>query len=605
MNVVSNLSRKRGIVLACAAILSSVSLADTELDDVVVTATRMQTRSDAALSDVTVINRAQIEQAGNANLPELLARFAGVQMFSSGGLGKNAGVFIRGTESRHTVLLIDGVRYGSATTGAPAWENIPTEMIERIEVLKGPASALYGSDAVGGVVQIFTRRGSEGFKPHAGATLGSFGHRRSSVGVAGGGVNMRYALSVQRADEDGFSATNTNAPFGAFNADRDGFTQESVSANVEANFGEGWRVTAQTLQAKGLAQFDDGEIDNSRGKLRTDSTKLGLAGPLTRNWKSQLALSQSTDRSDTFVASFPGLFQTRQTELSWQNEFETSLGNALAGFDRREQRVASSAEFDRRDRAINSVFAGLHGQAQTHTWQVNARQDRNSQFGSNRTYFAGYGFDFAPGWRLNASYGTSFVAPSFNQLYFPNFGNPNLQPEQGKNRELGVRFAEGAHEARLSYFDNRIRGFISNTTTASNIPRARIDGFSFAYTGGFAAWTLRSQIDAIDPRNALTGKLLARRAKLQATLGADYQLDDWQFGASALHTGERFDNAANSAARRMSAYSTLDLHARWQLNPAVALQLQLANVTDRAYETAFGYNQAERSVFMSVRWQGQ
>ena len=248
-----------------------------QLQEIVVSATRTPTRADELVGDVVVINRAEIEKMLGRTLPEILARVPGVQFSSNGGLGKNSSVNIRGSEARHTILLIDGVRYGSATTGTPAWDNIPIDMIERIEIVKGPASALYGSDAVGGVVQIFMRKGFQGFSPYASATLGSEKFRQLATGFTGGAGAVSYSLGVQKTREAGFSATNPRV--GAnYNPDRDGCDQNALNATVAMQINPSWRLDAGLVYADSVNQSDDGLNRDTRYagcQLRPES---GLRG---------------------------------------------------------------------------------------------------------------------------------------------------------------------------------------------------------------------------------------------------------------------------------------------------------------------------------------
>ena len=246
MKTFSSPVRLAALPMALAAAFSSfaaTSYAQSQLKETVVTASRTQTRTDDLVSDVTVLDRAAIESSTGRTLTEVLTRSAGVQMTSNGGLGKNSSVFTRGTEARHTILLIDGVRYGSATSGAPSWDNIPLDMIERIELLKGPASALYGSEAVGGVVQVFMRKGVKGFSPFASATVGSNAYAQLSAGLNGGDGALSYAIGVEKTQEKGFSATNSKAGT-SYNADRDGFKQDAVNASVAYQINPDWKVDA-------------------------------------------------------------------------------------------------------------------------------------------------------------------------------------------------------------------------------------------------------------------------------------------------------------------------------------------------------------------------
>jgi len=581
------------------------------LKETVVTATRTATRADELVSDVRVIDRAAIEASNTRTLTELLTRTAGVQMTANGGRGKTSSVFIRGTENRHAILLVDGVRYGSATAGTPTWETIPVEMIERIEVLKGPASALYGSEGVGGVVQVFTRKGREGFHPNAAVTAGSYGYWSGNAGFAAGQGPLKTSLSVQRERERGFNATQPYVqPASNFNPDRDPFWQDSLSGSLAYDFGGGWSADTSLLYTDGVNHFDEGGLGIDRqSAIRAVLAQAGLNGRLTSAWTTSLRVSRGTDTANALVArpiNFSA-FRTDQTAIEWQNTVETPLGAAVLGLEQREQEVSGSTAYPVTSRDITSAFAGLNGSAGRHSWQANVRRDRNSQFGNADTWFAGYGFRIAEAWRVHASRGTSFVAPSFNQLYFPGFGNPDLAPEHGRNTDLGVTWTSGAHEVKLVRFDNRLKDLIVNAAGPSgllmplNVQRARIEGWSLGYAGKLDRTTLRADLELLDPRNESTGRQLQRRAREQLTLGADHALGAWRFGGSLLAVGHRFDDTANT--RRLGGYTTVDLFADWQFARDLALQLRLNNLADKYYETAFGYNQPGRAVYATLRWQ--
>ena len=590
--------------LALAAAFPSYSQAQTspQLKETVVTASRTAQRADELVSDVVIINRADIEKSSGRTLPEILARAPGVQFSANGGLGKNSSVNIRGAEARHTVLLIDGVRFGSATTGSPNWDTIPVDMIERIEILKGPASALYGSEAVGGVVQVFLRKGVQGFNPYASLTLGSYDHRKGAAGVSGGSGPLSYSLGLQKTREAGFSATNPKAPFGNYNPDIDGFDQDVLNASAGYQLSTDWKIDAGLLASNSTVHTDDGPDRDTRYKGKSRVVRSGIEGRLLPGWKTQLRYSEGSDSSRAVVASFlPSLFKTTQNQLTWQNDVDTPVGVALAGIERLEQQVDSSTQYTITDRTVSSYFAGLNGSAGPHSWQANLRRDKNSQFGGSTTGFGGYGFALTPQWRVNASHGTSFVAPSFNQLYFPNFGNASLQPERGRNTDLGVTWSDAGQTVKLVHFDNKIRGFISNTTIASSIPRARIDGYTLSYSGSFGPLSLNASLDAIDPRNELTGKRLARRSANLARLGADYAAGMWAFGGSVLRAGNSFDDSANT--RELAGYTTADLYVDYVVSKEWRVQTKLNNLTNTQYESIYGYNQPGRAVYVTLSYQ--
>jgi vitamin B12 transporter len=577
--------------------------------EIVVTGTRTPQRVDRALAETTIIDRAQIEAATGRTLAELLAREAGVQIDSNGGLGKSASVRLRGLEARHTLLLIDGVRYGSATLGTPSWENLPTDAIERIEIVRGPLSGLYGSDAVGGVVQVFTRGGTAGFKPEAALTAGSHRHGDAAVGMRFGAGAFDGAVRVQHVRERGFSATNERVPFDSFNADDDGFRQTSASARGGVKFG-GWRAEASLLASRGRLQYDDGLGADSRAALRTQVLSANVGGPVLGPWRSTLRASRSSDDYETLASASPfselGTIGTVQRQFTWENTVATPAGAVLALVERTEQSVSRpGAPFDVSQRVINAAAIGLNGEAGAHGWQANLRHDRNSQFGRQTTGSLAYGFNVAPNVRIAASHGTSFVAPSFNQLYFPEFGNPDLQPEEGRQSELSLcwRFDGGA--ARLAYFDNRIRGYISSGPRPTNIPRTRIDGITGSVDAALGAWTLGASFDALNPVNdsqgtANFGKLLPRRASNSARASADWRAGAWTLGGTLAVFGDRFDDAANTTP--VSGFALLDLRADWQVAADWRLGLSLNNALGKRYETVFGYNQPGREPFVSLRW---
>jgi vitamin B12 transporter len=601
MTTCVSFKRQATVALAAALLASSVLAQSGELRPTVVTATRTESRADAVLSDVTVITREEIENGTGRTLTELISRVAGVQMTGNGGLGKNSSVFIRGTASTHVLLLVDGVRVGSATAGQANFDNIPLESIERIEVLKGPASALYGSDAVGGVIQIFTRQGREGFFPYASATVGSAGRNELSTGLSGGSKTVSYNLGVQSLRERGFSATNPVVG-SSHNRDLDGFSQDSLTASTSWRFAPGWKLGANLLHADGVNHYDNGaSAFDVRADVQTQSYGLNLEGQLLRNWKSRLSYGGSDDKSTNYTSSTTTRFVTYQKQWTWLNEVGTPLGLWLTGLERVEQHVnGGSTVYAVNRRTTDSVFTGLNGEAAAHSWQLNVRRDDNSQYGGATTGFAGYGYKLTRELRAHVSYGTSFKAPSFNTLYFPNFGNATTQPEEGRNREVGLAYAPGTQEYKVVYFDNKIRGFITAQPVVTNIPRARIQGWTLSYTGQFDALGLRAALDLLEARDELTGKMLQRRADEQLTLGADYRRGAWKYGATFLAASERYDNVANTT--YLGGFGTLDAHVDYALSKDWAVQARVNNLGDKVYQTANGYNQQGRAAYLTLRW---
>ena len=590
----------------CLPVAAQVSLAEpVELRPSVVTATRVETRADALLSDVTVIDGEELRNAPGRTLSELLARRAGLQMSSNGGLGKTASLFVRGTEARHVLLLVDGVRFGSSTTATPTLDNLPLSSIERIEILKGPASALYGSDAVGGVVQVFTRRGREGFAPNASVTLGSYGHRAATAGFSGGTGTLDYALSLGTVRERGFSATNPAVAFSGHNPDDDAFEQDSISASLGWTLAPGWRTGLTWLQAEGTNEYDNGA---GPFNVRADTFSRALGWSLERQWtpqaRTQFKVARSDDRSTNFnTATTITAFNTAQTQLTLQHDWVTAIGTALVGVESIKEAVSGTQAYAVRSRTTEAAFAGLQGEAAGHIWQANLRRDSNSQFGGATTGFASYGYQLTPNWRPHLAYGTSFKTPSFNTLYFvsPSFtGNPSTQPERGKNREFGLTWSQGAHEVKLTRFDNRIRGFITLQPAVTNVPRVRIEGWSLGWVAAAGAWRWNAQLELLEARNQLNRLKLVRRADEQLTVGVDHSTGAWTWGTSLLAQGRRFDNAANTVP--LAGFATVDLYARYRIDPQWSVSLRLNNLADKVYETARGYNQPGRAAYVTLDW---
>jgi vitamin B12 transporter len=608
------MARLATLLLSAPAGAQDAAIAEGPLDAVVVTGTRTPARVSRQLAETTVIDRAQIEQATGRTLVELLGRHSGVQFWANGGTGKASAVSLRGLEARHTLLLIDGVRYGSATQGLPAWENIPLESIERIEIVRGPLSGLYGSDAVGGVVQVFTRGGAPGLHADASVTVGSRQTARLGAGLRFGGEAFDGSAQIARSVTQGFSATNAKLQPGNFNPDDDGLRQTSGSARLGAHLGSsGWRADAHLLQSDGVNRFDDGPGADSRAAVRTRVLGVQAAGPAAPGWRMRVRAARATDETETLAtasaATQLGTIASVQDQLGWEHTLDTRWGTALLLAEQLRQHVSRpGAPFAVADRSITGLAAGLHGEApagpgQAHHWQASLRRDRNSQFGHPSTGSLGYGFDLSPAWRAAASAGTSFVQPSFNQLYFPGFGNPALQPEEGRHAEISLRWAGTAQQLRAARFGHRIRGFITPGPNPNNVD-ARIDGMNLAWEAQFGDWTLAASREHVDPRNdtagnANFGRQLARRTKDSLKLQADVAQGPWRLGGTLAAFGPRFDNAANTLP--VAGFATLDLRAAWTPRPGWSLALALNNAAGQAYETIRGFNQPGREAYLTLR----
>lgn len=617
-------SRLFTIVLAGASPLTCLAATDT-LDSVVITATRTPGRVSDTVAEITVLDRAMLDRYSGQNLADLLSRQAGVQFHSNGGLGKASALSIRGLETRHTLLLVDGVRVGSATLGAPSLDNLPLESIERIEIVRGPLSGLYGSDAVGGVVQVFTRRGQEGFRPNLKVTAGSDRYGLLAGGFTLGQAGFDVAVQMEHTEAHGFSATNSHEAFSNYDPDRDPFRQDAGSVRLGYRLNADWRIEARVLHADALSDFDDGSARmdettspllptplpgpgaRTQARLRNRVLAADLTGALTPEWRTALRASRSDDESITIDSNWPsnlGKIATERRLLGWEHTVSVPLGQVFAAVERVLEDVSKPPpQYGVTSRQLDALSLGWSGLAAGHSWQASARRDSNSQFGRQVTGAMAWGYALTPAWRTGASYGTSFVAPSFNQLYWrPGSGNPNLQPEEGKHAELSLRFSQGSYGARAAWFRHRIRGYITPGNNPDNID-ANIEGLSLSCDKQFQDWVLDASVDHMDPQIATgadAGNQLPRRARTALKLQVDWTGGDLSGGAAWRAFSQRYDDAGNTLS--LPGYGTLDLRADWRIAPAWTLGARLNNVANKAYETAYGYNQPGREAFLTLRF---
>ena len=590
------------VVLACAA----PAVAQQQ---VTVTATRTPTRLADVVADITVIGREELQRSEARTLPELLSQQAGLQFSSNGGLGKTASIFIRGLEARHTLLLVDGVRVGSATVGSPSLDNLPLESIERIEIVRGPMSSLYGSGAMGGVIQVFTRKAPQGLTGNAKVAVGSGRFGQVATGLGWGNGPFDAALQVQRTTTRPDSATNPRVPFGSYNVDDDGFGQIGGSLRLGWSIGGDWRLEFTGLQSKGLTALDDGPGADARARLENRVAALAARGTVLPGWTTRVSVGSSTDvydtRSSASVFASLGATRTRSRQATWENTVATPVGNLLLLAERMSEEVSRpGAAYSVSQRDIDGLVLGLSGSAGGHVWQASARRDRNSQFGGISTGALAYGYALSPQLRLGASFGTSQTLPSFNQLYFPNFGNPSLIPEEGRHTEVNLRWTSGVHNVRAAAYGHRYRNFISSGPQPANLPRATVDGLSLSYAATWQALDLGVSFDHVEPTNATTGssfgRQLPRRAQDALRISADHPWGAWRLGATVAAFSGRFDDAANTT--RLAGYATLDLRADWALARDLTLGLRLNNVGGEVYETVLGYNQPGRQAVASLRY---
>ncbi|KFI09038.1 TonB-dependent receptor domain-containing protein [Massilia sp. BSC265] len=580
------------------------------LDSVVVTANRMPQRAVDVIADTTVIHAEEIARSGAGSVADVLRRQRGIEIARNGSAGASTSVYLRGANSNQVVVLLDGVRIGSSTSGVAAWNAVPLGAIDRIEVVYGPLTTLYGADAIGGVIQIFTRKG-EGSPTVSGSVgAGSNATRKADASVYGAGSGLRYAFSAGYEDSDGFSATRPGA-FG-FNPDEDGYRRRNANGQLSYALTPGHEIGAQFLHSDLHAQYDSGTGPydvNSQQDLNTAAVY--LASQFTSDWRSTVQYATSSDKLGNFTSALPSgasQINTRQDELTWQNSIALGSDTLQLLYTHRKEDVESSSNAAlTRARITNSYAAAYSAKRGSHLFDVSARHDR-SIYGKKNTGAAGYGYNFGNGWRATASVGTSFRAPTFNELYFPGYGLPTNQPEKGRNREAGLRYDAGKVQFDATLFRNRLTDMIVSATPcpgragscAYNVNRATLEGMSLAAETRVAGVNLRGSIDWQDPKDETTGKQLARRAKKHASVHADTTWGKLKTGAELQLSGERFDDAANR--NRLGGYGLLNLYTTWQITPDVSLLARLDNVADKRHELARHYGTSGRTWFAALRY---
>lgn len=595
-------------VALVAALPALAQTSSAELTPVVVTATRQATPIKQLLSDVTVLDREQIEQAGQSSLAELLGRQPGVEFAANGGPGTNTSVFIRGANSNQTVVLIDGVRVGSATSGSVNFSRLPLSQIERIEILRGPASSLYGADAIGGVIQIFTRKGAGAPRVNASAGYGSYGTYEASAGVQGGTDMLSYSLQAGHSKSSGFSALR-NPTASGYNPDRDGYRNDNASASISLRPAEGHELGLNLLYSTGPSQYDTTPVTadhvNDQDQI---SYSAYSRNQFTERWTSTVRLGRAIDDSTTLRNGVPNsVFRTEQNQVQWQNDIKLGFGEALLAIEELNQKIdATGTTYAVTERTIRSYILGWNGSFGNHRLQLSGRHDDNSQFGSHDTGTAAYGYQFTPEWRGRLAYGTAFRAPTFNELYYPGFGNANLKPEKARNREAGLIWEKAGQQIGATYYKNEVSNLIVNSGSPllpQNVDKASLEGWTLTYGGTVAGTRLDASLDLSEPQNAKTGKQLQRRAEQQFKISASRDIFGWLSGIEFQAVGRRFDDAANLNA--MGGYSLTNLFVEKNLGAGLTLFARANNIFDRQYETVRNYGTPGANVFVGLRYQGK
>ncbi|MFM9967285.1 MAG: TonB-dependent receptor plug domain-containing protein [Burkholderiales bacterium] len=580
-------------------------------DAVVVTASRIEQQLTDTIAHTTVITQKDIRESQLADLPSLLRRETGLEFTQNGGVGNVSGIFLRGGDGRQVLVLIDGIRAGSATLGTTQIEGVMLEQIERVEIVRGNVSALYGNGAIGGVVQIFTKQGNGTPRANAQAMIGARGTSSLSAGYRGSVANTRFSLNLTDFQTSGFSAIDPKLAPRA-NPDKDGYRNSSFSGQIAHRLAEGHEVGLRAYQNYGEVDFDSAfgaASDINRSSNAVSSYSIYSNNRINAIWNSRVTLAQGSDkgRSRTNGAT-PARTDSTNTQLQWHNEIVLAPMHTLnAGVENQAQRVESSTTYPVTGRDVRSAVLGYNGRLGAHHFQANLRGDHYSDFGKANTWLAGYGFDIDSNWKLTAMRSNAFTAPTFNQLYFPGFGNPNVRPEKSVSNEVGVQYAEGGNLLRLATYRTLYRDLIEAPApafTAQNVASARVEGSELSYTGRIAQWDVRAGLTVQDPVNSVTGAPLRRRGNRFGNLviGTDYA--GWRLGSDIVMAGNRADNdIVSGAAVTLGTYKLAHFTARRNLSANSFIAARLDNAFDEKYQLAQGFNVPGRGLFISLGWQ--
>ncbi len=601
------------VIITAGAVLQTANAQnenDTSGEDaIVVTATRTAQTVDESLASVTVITREDIEKSKAQSVPELLRGIPGVDVTTSGGFGQLSSFFLRGTNSTQVLALVDGLKFGSVSAGQTAWEFLPVTEIERIEIVRGPRSSLYGSEAIGGVIQIFTRTGKGPPKARVELGAGTQETRTVATGISGGSDTNWYNVSASRFRTDGFDIRpDLNQP------DKDGYDNNSASTRYGHRFTNGGQVELFGTRAEGTTEFDA-----AFGGNETDFT-IQIAGAKYRQqvssrWNASLEGGRTKDKRTTFRSDGAGSssrFDSEIDSFSWQNDLTFDADQLVTlGADYRDEKIDSTASFLQKSRDNTGVFGQYQGHFGGHDFLFGLRNDDNEQFGNETTGNIAWGYNLGSPTRLVASFGTGFRAPTFNDLFFPDFfgspsSNPNLEPERSKSLEFGARGKLGGTRWDVRIYRTEIDDLIVSSPPLfipQNIQEVTIKGLEAEISAFIADWLGRLALSFVDPRNDTTGKDLPRRANETLRFDMERRYGKTNLLFTLIAQSSRFDNTANTI--KVPGYGIVNIAVRHQLSKNWEIGGRINNLLDKEYQTVAGFDELERNLLFTVAFRPQ
>lgn len=579
------------------------------LPPVVVTATRTEQLQTDALPHTTVISASDIKNSQAVDVMTLLRREAGLQLTQTGGLGGASGMFMRGAATRQTLVLVDGVPMTKQdATGTVSIEHLMLDQIDHIEIVRGNVSSIYGSGAVGGVIQIFTKAGSGTGGTQATAELGSNSFRRVAASTGGQSDGLSYSFAVSDVATAGFSAVNPLQSSTA-NPDRDGYSNLSANASIAKIWAKGHETGLRFMNTAGRFDFDFLKFslptDIHKGSTDVNSLTFFSNNRISEKWNSRISISDMSDiNSNRYISSSTDVdrYKTRVKSVDWNNEITTSnISRLTVGVNHQWQSINSDGfgTVENFSRRANSLYAGFDTLLkEKHQLQINVRHDTTEKNDSADTGYLGYGFKLNEKFKLIGSAATGFSAPPLGYLY-GQFGNPNLKPEYTRTFEAGFQYYDDSSLIRTTLFQSHITNQIDFNAGFSNVREAVNEGIEVSASQEIMGWSTRSSLTVQDPRNADTGERLRRRAALLGSLSANRMFGNFRIGGDIAYTGSRPDGADGN----LRPYWLAGITARYQVNKSYSLFGRIDNVLNENYQTAFGFNQPSRGLFVGLNWQ--
>lgn len=586
------------------------------LDPVVVTASRTRQSLSDALPQTTVFDQQAIRDSGATDLVSLLALAPGAQITTTGTFGSSASLYLRGADSTQTLILIDGVRVDSTSLGQAQLAQLQLDQIDHIEIVNGNVSALYGSGAVGGVVQIFTKQGSSKAPYFNFETeYGTYGTQRQRAGV-GGAIgsdgSTTFDVTVSRFKSDGFPSINAAEAPGANPAD-DGFLNTSVNATLRRKFNEDWDAGVTLYDSSGRIHYADSYdanvTDINQDENRVMTLSAFLDGKVTRNWTTHLRLAEGDDQTTDYLDDAEdSRFDSTNRQFTWQNEYAfTDTQKMLFGYEHLQQSLDSD-QYSVPTRNVDSAFVGYDGTFGRSQFQFNLRHDQYSDFGGANSYYAAYGYRITQAVKAIASYSDAFRAPTFNDLYYPDYGNPDLKPERSHSEELALQYdGKDLGLMRVTAFQTRYTNLIESTEVGSsydyiaeNVGHAKVQGVETSWSGQIGLTDVRASFTVQNPEDLDDDTDLSLRARRFLSLSASRAIDRWRVGGNWVVSAQRNDEGTN-----LGGYGVLNLTARYNITKSWYVVGSLDNVFDKRYEMVYTYNTPGRGAYVTLGWSPQ